>query len=198
MAALESSGPDRFAMVTPGLYRGGAPSADDLQLLQALGVTKIVDLRREDLGKRRAEHAAARQLGIHYVEYPFYGVFGTDTAFLDRLVAELDTGGQGAVYVHCSSGRDRTSLAVALYRVVHDGWSADLAWEREALAYGHKQTRLNRELELTFQDFAYEQTLRRQTATSSGSRVRAVSAAFSGPTNGALVQAGSEPTTASP
>jgi protein tyrosine/serine phosphatase len=198
MAALQSSGPDSFAMVNPKLYRGGAPSADDLEYLRALGVTKIVDLRREDLGKRRAEHAEARRLGLEYVEYPFFGVFGTDLTFIDRLMAELDTGNRGAVYVHCKGGRDRTSLAVALYRVVYDGWSADLAWEREALAYGHKRNLFNRELELTFQDYAYEQTLQRQTASSSGQRVRAVSAAFEEHPNGALVHGGSDRRQAAP
>jgi protein tyrosine/serine phosphatase len=198
MAALQSSGPDQFAMVSTELYRGGAPSAEDLEYLRALGVVKIVDLRREDLGKRRAERAEARRLGLEYVEYPFYGKFGTDLAFLDGLMADLATHEPGAVYVHCSSGRDRTSLAVALYRIVYDGWSADLAWEREALAYGHKRSLFNREIELTFQDYAHEQTLRRQTANASGSRVRAVSAALGGPTGGALVHTPSDQRPAAP
>ena len=198
MAALESSGPDRFSMVKPGLYRGGAPSAEDLEMLHSLGVVKIVDLRREDLGERRVEHAEARRLGMEYVEYPFYGVFGTDKAFLDNLLSELDTGGRGAVYVHCASGADRTSLAVALYRVAYDGWSPELAWEREALAYGHKATRRNRELHLTFEDYAYEVGLRRQTANGSGARVQAVAATFGGDPNSALVQAPSDQRNAAP
>ncbi len=198
MQALKTSGPDRFAMVNPRLYRGGAPSANDLVLLRALGVTKIVDLRREHLGKRRSEHAEARRLGLEYIEYPFYGVFGTKMGFLDDLVQELDSNGEGAVYVHCSSGKDRTSLAVALYRVVYDGWSAAEAWQREAIAYGHERTLVNRELELTFQDYAYEIEARRQTANSSGTRVRAVSAAFGEHENGALVEAPSDRRTAAP
>jgi hypothetical protein len=190
LTALRSDGPDRFAMVSPGLYRGGAPSADDLELLRALGVTKIVDLRRGKLGKRRAEHAEARRLGMQHVEYPFYGTFGTDLQFLDDVVAELDTGGKGAVYVHCDGGKDRTSLVVALYRVAHDGWSPDLAWEREALAYGHAPTRLNRELQLTFQDYVHEHTLRTHTATGSGMRVQAVRTKYDA--EGALVKSGGE------
>ena len=198
MAALKSSGPDRFAMVSPRLYRGGAPSADDLVLLRALGVTKIVDLRREDIGKRRAEHAEARRLGLEYVEYPFYGVFGTRAGFLDRLVAELEGDGEGAVYVHCSGGKDRTSLAVAIYRVAHDGWSAEEAWQREAIAYGHERTRINRELELSFQDFAYEQEMRRHTAKSSGTRVREVAEAFGDAEDSAIVKAPSNGRNAAP
>lgn len=197
-AALRSSGPDRFAMVTPSLYRGAAPSADDLELLRALGVTKVVDLRRESLGARRAEHAEARRLGLEYVEYPYYGVFGTDLAFLDRVVTELRADNGGAVYVHCGSGEDRTSLVVAAYRVAEQGWSAERAWEREALAYGYEPTRLRRELELTFEDYAYEQTLRTHTAIASPSRVHAIASAVRGPRSGALVQNGADPTTAAP
>lgn len=197
-AALRSSGPERFAMVTPTLYRGGAPSADDLVLLRALGVTKVVDLRRESLGARRAEHAEARTLGIEYVEHPYYGVFGTDLAFLDRVLADLRSDDGGAVYVHCSSGEGRTSLVVALHRVVHEGWSAERAWEREALAYGYDATWRNRELQLTFEDYAYEQTLRRQTTIASESRVNAITASVRGSTSGALVQNTTDQQTSSP
>ena len=197
-AALRSTGPDRFAMVTPSLYRGAAPSADDLELLRALGVTKVVDLRRESLGARRTEHAEARRLGLEYVERPFYALFGTDLAFLDRVIADLRADDGGAVYVHCGSGEGRTSLVVALYRLVHEGWSAELAWEREAIAYGYERSLLNRELELTFQDYVYEQTLRSQTATGSPSRVHAITAAVSGPGSGALVQNANGRRTASP
>lgn len=184
---LADEGPERFAMVSPGLYRGGEPSAQDLELLRALGVTKVIDLRRERLGKRRAERAAARRLGLEYVEYPFYGVFGVDLAFLDRLLAELQPSDGGAVYVHCDDGRDRTSLVIALHRVVDHGWTPDVAWEREVLDFGHRPSVANREIELTFRDYTYEHGLRQQTAHGSAGRRQAVveSAGRLAETNGA-------------
>jgi protein tyrosine/serine phosphatase len=49
----------------------------------------------------------------------------------------------GPVYVHCAGGRHRTGSMVAVYRMVHDGWTVDKAYD-EMLAYdfytsnGHK------------------------------------------------------------
>jgi protein tyrosine/serine phosphatase len=41
----------------------------------------------------------------------------------------------GAVFVHCAHGADRTGLMIGLWRVQHDGWSY-LAAAQEALHYG--------------------------------------------------------------
>lgn len=141
-------GPARFAEVTPRLYRGGQPDPDDLEQLYALGVRTIIDLRREKGGLRRAEQAYAEQLGIRFVDFPFYGVFGADAEFLDSILVEMAGGGMqdGAVYVHCKNGRDRTSLVVALYRVAYEGWDQDVAWQEEVLEYDHDPSRFYRRI----------------------------------------------------
>jgi protein tyrosine/serine phosphatase len=126
------SGPARFGVVRDGLYRGGQPSARHLALLRALGVETIVDLRRGDTS---AEETEARRLGMRFVRFPFSGLFAADRAFLVRIVDGIRGGGR--VYVHCNEGRDRTSLVVAMYRVIVDGWEESVAWQREALAYGY-------------------------------------------------------------
>lgn len=153
LAALESdSGPRGFAKVSSRLYRGGQPSPRHLALLRAVGVTRVVDLRREALGVRRVERATARRLGMELVAYPFYGVFGADPLFLEELLEELARDDGGAVYVHCDDGRGRTGLVVALHRVVTHGWSPDRAWATEVLAHGHRPSIFSREIELTFRD----------------------------------------------
>ena len=40
------------------------------------------------------------------------------------------------VFVHCRQGRDRTGLAVAVYRIVAEGWDRDEAI-RELYAHGY-------------------------------------------------------------
>jgi hypothetical protein len=181
LTSLHDDGPVRFAMVSPRLYRGGPPSHDDLVRLRALGVTRVIDLRRESLGKRRAEQAAAADLGLEYVEYPFYGVFGVEPAFLQALMTELEREDGGAIYLHCDNGRDRTSLAVALHRVVAEGWDSDRAWEQEAIAYGHRSTRMFREIELTFRDYVHEADRRRETARLGPQQRRALVEATTSP-----------------
>jgi protein tyrosine/serine phosphatase len=126
------AGPVRFAVVRAGLYRGGQPTPRHLELLHDLGVNTVVDLRR---GNTDVEAATARRLGMHFVRFPFYGVFGADSAFLKSIIEAIRQGGN--VYVHCHVGRDRTSLVVALYRVLVDKWDPREAWAKEAVAYGY-------------------------------------------------------------
>jgi protein tyrosine/serine phosphatase len=134
-ALVSTSGPDRFAQVTPSLYRGGQPTASQLALLRDLGVRTIITFVT-DAATVRAETDAAARLGLAVHDYPFNGLSNPDPALLRRIIGEL-RGATSPVYVHCRQGRDRTSLVVALYRVWVDGWDPDVAWQREALDFGH-------------------------------------------------------------
>jgi protein tyrosine/serine phosphatase len=129
-------GPTRFQQVAPALYRGGQPTAAHLAALHALGVRTIVDLRNTPAAVA-AERAEADRLGLRFLSFPFSGLGAPDPTQLRAIVAALVDAANGPVYVHCQQGRDRTSLVVALYRVWHDGWSPELAWQREADDYGH-------------------------------------------------------------
>jgi protein tyrosine/serine phosphatase len=135
-AALSSSrGPDRFAQVTPLLYRGGQPDPAQLELLAALGVKTIITFVTDgDVVKQ--ETAAAAKLGMTVRSHPFYGMSTPSGALLTEIVDELKDA-SAPVYVHCKQGRDRTSLVVALYRVWVEGWDPGLAWQREAVDFGH-------------------------------------------------------------
>lgn len=199
LAELSEAGPERFAMVTPELFRGGQPDEHDLELLRALGVTTIIDLRRERLGVRRAESAAARRLGMHFVEYPYYGVFGADVGFIHGVVSEMSSPHGGAVYIHCGDGGERTSLMVALYRVLEQGWNPAEAWEREVVDYGHHRSPVFREIELTYRELVHDHELEVQTAQRSAASRRAIAATRAAGPAGApdhdveAVAAGGEP-----
>jgi protein tyrosine/serine phosphatase len=135
-AALSSPrGPDRFAQVTPLLYRGAQPNAEQLAMLRDVGVKTIVTFIT-DKSVLRDEIAAAQKLGLTVHSYPFYGMSSPDPALLERIVDELRAA-DAPVYVHCRQGRDRTSLVVALFRVWVQGWNPKTAWQHEALDFGH-------------------------------------------------------------
>lgn len=143
-----SAGPHRFARVADGIYRGGQPDHTALELLRDLGVTTIINLRRESRFTYRGERTYAEELGMRFLHYPFYGVFGAGEQFLTDIVEEVKTRN---VYIHCKHGRDRTSLIVALYRVMHEGWGPEDAWQREAIEYGSAQTYFYRQLRVVYQ-----------------------------------------------
>jgi protein tyrosine/serine phosphatase len=151
-AALHSiSGPTRFAQVSARLYRGGQPNEAHLPLLYQLGVRTVVSLRDEGESDRAAEARAAARLGMRFLHFPFSGLEAPDPALLHRIVAAIYDNEDGAVYVHCHAGRDRTSLVVALCRVWVEGWAPDYAWQREARDFGHSGSFFLREIDRTFQ-----------------------------------------------
>ncbi len=147
---LRVEGPDRFAQIGDRLFRGGQPSERHLEALRALGVGTVINLRREERKSWRAEERHVRALGMEFLRFPFYGVFGADQLFLERILAEMR---RGAAYIHCKHGRDRTSLLVALFRVRFEGWDAQLAWQREVLEYGYQPTYFYRKLRTTYDRF---------------------------------------------
>lgn len=147
---LLAEGPVNFGQITDTIYRGGQPDAADLARMRALGVDTIINLRRENRGERRREKRTAEALGIRVLEFPFYGVFGADDEFLGEILRQTTDPENGSVYVHCKNGRDRTSLVIALYRVLYQGWDADEAWNYEVLAFGHQPTRFYRQIGRTF------------------------------------------------
>jgi protein tyrosine/serine phosphatase len=144
------TGPLRFARVGAGLFRGGQPSHRHLALLHAIGVRTIVCLRREAAPAWRAEAAEAKRLGMRFLHFPWYGIFGARDALIDGVVAAMRDWSTGAVYVHCKRGRDRTSVVVARYRVLVEGWAPELAWQREVLDYGWKSICVYRKLRAVF------------------------------------------------
>jgi hypothetical protein len=53
--------------------------------------------------------------------------------------------------VHCHVGRDRTSLVIALARVVCEGWAAADAWQHDAVAFGYRRNLWHRSIADSFQ-----------------------------------------------
>jgi protein tyrosine phosphatase (PTP) superfamily phosphohydrolase (DUF442 family) len=162
-------GPVRFSQVNEQLYRGGQPSEAQLEDLKALGVTTIISLRKEDRDVTRAEEQAARRLGIRFLHFPFYGIFGASRSFLEQILAELRAPDNGVIYIHCKRGRDRTSVLVALHLVIDRGWTPDDAWQRAVLDYGYQPSFWYRRLGAVFdamvRAYRKERALPRQTST---------------------------------
>jgi protein tyrosine/serine phosphatase len=128
----------RFSYVDEHLLRGGQPSIAQLSELKALGVATIISLRRENAGITSAESAEAHRLGLKFLHFPFYGIFGASHAFLGRILEEMRNPANGMTYIHCQRGRDRSSLLVALHLVVDHAWEPERAWQQAVLDYGYQ------------------------------------------------------------
>jgi protein tyrosine/serine phosphatase len=126
----------RLRKVTDELYRGSAPSPQDIALLKEnLGIKKVVSL--DEMTGKRIDRAC-KLLGIKHVMCPIdiYNVKKDLIKFLSHDLKELFLEG-GPTYVHCAEGKDRTGLAVALVQCKYLGKDPeDAIEEAKSLGFG--------------------------------------------------------------
>lgn len=114
----------RFKQVSERLYRGAQPSDGGLSRLRDLGINTVINLRGAS-ARTRAQEAEARALGLNYynVALPNWG--RPQDARVRRILEIIAAPENGRVFIHCRTGVDRTGMIVAIYRMTHDGWSAN-------------------------------------------------------------------------
>lgn len=124
----------RLLKVTDGLYRGGAPSPQDVAWLkEKLGIKKIISLDKETGEKI---DRTCKMLGIDHVkEYidgsrkSLYDLLGHD---LNHLLLD-----GGPTFFHCHEGKDRTGLVAALFKCKYMGVKpVDAIAEAKSLGFG--------------------------------------------------------------
>ncbi len=126
--------------VAPGIYRGAQPQPSGYATLKKMGMRTVINLRA-----RHSEKAAVEAVGMRSIEVPIR-IPGTLTADTVRRVAALmaDPNNQ-PVFVHCARGRDRTGVAVAVYRMEMDRWSnAEAEVEMQAFGFNDVWIHLKR------------------------------------------------------
>jgi len=117
---------ENFGKVNDNYYRGGQPDASQFEALKRLGIKTIIDLRKD-----RVEESSvwARAAGLEYVNIPLTTKrAATDDQTIQFLKLANDPA-KWPIYVHCKGGRHRTGQMTAIYRITHDGWTADQAYQ---------------------------------------------------------------------
>lgn len=132
----------RFQEVAPGILRGGLPTPAEVHALKnAWGVKRIISL---DLEAGQKIDPICSELGIEHLILPIEHDESYSSEkrirravkFLSDNIVDLLTSKQ-PVYIHCIHGRDRTGLAIALYRIKAENWPVEKALtEAKSLEFG--------------------------------------------------------------
>jgi len=120
-----------FGKVNENYYRGAQPGPQGFARLKQLGVKTVIDLRKDSVSEAPEWVRAA---GMQYINIPLKAsrpATPEQTAYFLKLVNDPNN---WPVYVHCKGGRHRTGALTAVYRITHDGWTADQAY-KEMKAY---------------------------------------------------------------
>lgn len=119
--------PKNFQLVEQNIYRGGAPSMRDLQILNSTyKIKRVISL---DAGVASSISPTLKQMKIEHIVIPVNPGATTITDPLNNLIRNISTllTAKQPVYIHCLQGQDRTGLAIALFRVQHDHWTCEQA-----------------------------------------------------------------------
>ncbi|MGA2420057.1 MAG: tyrosine-protein phosphatase, partial [Candidatus Acidiferrum sp.] len=106
------------------LYRGAQPSLASLAALKKMGVTTVVNLRREDIRSISAERQQVEALGLHFVHLPVGGFSAPTNEQIIQFLSIFRDHPAETVFVHCHYGDDRTGVFVASYRMTFEHWPA--------------------------------------------------------------------------
>ena len=85
----------------------------------------MIDLQEK--GKKE-ESAWAQAAGLKYFNIPLSATHSAGDEMTTRFLQLVNDPANLPVYVHCAGGRHRTGEMTAIYRITHDGWTADQAF----------------------------------------------------------------------
>lgn len=116
---------DNFGRVNATYYRGAQPNGRDYANLAARGIKTVIDLQRDG---EENERTLVESAGMKFYRIPMTTHEPPASEALDRFLQLVNDPANQPVYVHCAGGRHRTGVMTAVYRMTHDGWTADRAF----------------------------------------------------------------------
>jgi protein tyrosine/serine phosphatase len=117
---------ENFGKVNENYYRGSQPNVPEFAWLKARGIKTVIDLRKDSVTSAPEQ---VRGLGMQYFNIPLKASKPATAAQTDEFLTLVNDPQNWPVYVHCKGGRHRTGALTAIYRITHDGWTADQAYE---------------------------------------------------------------------
>jgi len=116
-----------FVQVDEGFSRGGQPTMLGLQQLSQRGVKTIISLRHHSR-QMEDERRLAEQLGMRWVNIPMWFWWRPSDRQVREFLTIVNDPANRPVFVHCRQGWNRAGIMTAIYRMVHDGWTAQQAY----------------------------------------------------------------------
>jgi tyrosine-protein phosphatase SIW14 len=116
---------DNFGQINDNYYRGAQPDARDYADLAAIGIKTVIDLTQDG---RDDEQAQVERADMKFYRIPLTTSERSADVAVAKFLKLVNDPANQPVYVHCQGGRHRTGVMTAVYRMTHDGWTADQAY----------------------------------------------------------------------
>jgi protein tyrosine/serine phosphatase len=124
-----------FGCVNENFYRGAQPKSKDFGDLAAMGVKTVIDLQQDG---DRNEQQMVEATGMNFFRIGMSDSSWPSPEKADQFLKIVNDPANQPVFIHCHGGRHRAGIMTAIYRMTHDGWSADKAYA-EMKQYGFEK-----------------------------------------------------------
>ena len=114
-----------FGRINQNYYRGARPRTGDYAYLRSLGIKSIIDLER---GGEAAEKQMVENAGMRFYHIPLSDTGEPSREQTEQFLKIVNDPKNEPIYIHCHAGRHRAGAMTAIYRIEHDGWTADRAY----------------------------------------------------------------------
>src|SRR5215510_11480041 len=114
-----------FGCINESFYRGAQPKEKDYTDLASMGVKTVIDLQREG---NAGEKGLVESQGMKFFRIPMSDKSQPTADQAELFLKIVNDPANQPVFVHCAGGRHRTGAMSAIYRITHDGWTADRAF----------------------------------------------------------------------
>lgn len=115
-----------FGCINSNYYRGAQPEGQGYSELAALGVKTVIDLQRDG---EQDEQQLVETAGMKFFRIKMSDRSSPSYEQASEFLKIVSDPANQPVYVHCKGGRHRTGAMTAVYRIEHDGWTAEKAFE---------------------------------------------------------------------
>ena len=115
-----------FGCINENFYRGAQPDGADYKALADLGVKTVIDLQRDG---RSDEKDKVEGAGMKFFRIEMSDRSSPSVDQANQFLKIVSDPANQPIFVHCKGGRHRTGAMTAVYRINHDGWTADQAFK---------------------------------------------------------------------
>jgi tyrosine-protein phosphatase SIW14 len=135
---------ENFGCINETFYRGAQPKGSDYQDLAGMGIKTVIDLQREG---EADEQSLVESAGMKFIRIPMSDKEPPSAEQSAQVLRLINDPANQPVFIHCRGGRHRTGAMTALYRMTHDEWTADRAYNEMKQydfehGYGHGALKL--------------------------------------------------------
>lgn len=126
-----------FHIAAKGVWRSSQPNKESLSRMKEHGLKSVINLRSNEI-THRWEKKLANKLELNYYHFPMDARAKQYENILKKILIIMHDPIKQPLLIHCLSGKDRTGLLVALYRLRYDLATLDEV-HQEMLMYGYDE-----------------------------------------------------------